>query len=221
MVRFVNFVFGFRFVVLASLASALGFFSQPEQLSWAFKSVSLFAPQAQAVEAASKDKVGKFGLEIAFVDMQAAILQTDEGKAAKVKIEKEAQSKRDALIKQQDDLNNLGQEFQAQQAVLSDESKLEKQKEIQNKMQSLRTAQLSFEQEMRRKEMEETQKIIETLQKIIDEVAKKKGYEMVFERGSGALLYASAIQDITPEVVKIFNERSKVKAKSKESEAKK
>ena len=164
---------------------------------------------------------GKASLEIAFVDMQAAILQTEEGKAAKVKIEKDAQAKRDALIKQQDDLNTLGQEFQAQQSVLSEETKLEKQKEIQNKMQSLRTAQMSFEQEVRRKEMEETQKIIETLQKIIDEVAKKKGYELVFERGSGALLYASAIQDITSDVVKIFNDRSKMKPKAKAGEEKK
>jgi outer membrane protein len=147
-------------------------------------------------------------INIAMVDMQSAILQTEEGKAAKVKIEKEAQSKRDALIKQQEDLNNLGQEFQAQQSVLSEESKLEKQKEIQTKMQALRTSQMTFEQEVRRKEMEETQKIIETLQKIIDEVSRKKGYELVFERGSGALLYASAVDDITGEVVKIYNGRS-------------
>lgn len=160
--------------------------------------------------AATGSSAAKFS--VAMVDMQAAILQTEEGKSAKVKIEKEAQSKRDALIKQQEDLNTLGQEFQSQQGVLSDESKLERQKEIQSKMQALRTAQISFEQEVRRKEMEETQKIIESLQKIIDEMARKKGYDFVFERNSGALLYAPSVDDITAEVVKAYNSRSPAKS---------
>jgi outer membrane protein len=166
---------------------------------------------AMGAEAPAAPAAASVKLSIAVVDMQKAILQTEEGKAAKVKIEKDAQSKRDALIKQQDDLNALGQEFQSQQSVLSDESKLERQKEIQSKMQALRTAQISFEQEVRRKEMEETQKIIESLQKIIDEMSRKKGYDFVFERNAGALLYAPSVEDITDEVVKLYNGRSSSK----------
>jgi outer membrane protein len=182
----------------------------PAIISCLFASALFVSPVAQAAE---KTKVS-----VAMVDMQAAILQTEEGKAAKVKIEKDAQSKRDALIKQQEDLNALGQEFQAQQAVLSEESKLEKQKEIQGKMQALRNSQMTFEQDVRRKEMEETQKIIEVLQKIIDEVSRQKGFEFVFERGSGALLYAASVTDITGDVVKLYNDRSKQKSsKNKES----
>jgi outer membrane protein len=179
-------------------------------VSGLFASALFVSPVAQAAEKAK--------VSVAMVDMQAAILQTEEGKAAKVKIEKDAQTKRDALIKQQEDLNALGQEFQAQQAVLSEESKLEKQKEIQGKMQALRNSQMTFEQDVRRKEMEETQKIIEVLQKIIDEVSRQKGFEFVFERGSGALLYASSVTDITGDVVKIYNDRSKQKgSKNKDS----
>lgn len=146
-------------------------------------------------------------LRLAFVDMQSAILKTEEGKKAKARIEKEAQTKRDELISQQEALNKMGQEFQAQQAVLSEASRMEKQREIQMKLQGLRNSQLMFEQEVRRKEMEETQKIIENLQTIIDEVAQSKGFDLVFERGAGALLYAATINDITDDVVKIYNER--------------
>lgn len=200
-------------VALASVvcwgAASLGALSA----SSLFVSGVLAASVATVATAADKSKVS-----VAMVDMQAAILQTEEGKAAKVKIEKDAQSKRDALIKQQEDLNALGQEFQTQQAVLSEESKLEKQKEIQGKMQALRSSQMTFEQDVRRKEMEETQKIIEVLQKIIDEVSRQKGFDFVFERGSGALLYAASVTDITGDVVKIYNDRSKQKSvKNKDS----
>lgn len=182
------------------------------------RAVALFgvAPLTMLVSGGARAAEPAPKLSIAVVDMQAAILQTEEGKAAKVKIEKDAQSKRDALIKQQEDLNQLGQEFQTQQSVLSEESKLERQKEIQNKMQALRTAQISFEQEVRRKEMEETQKIIESLQKIIDEMSRKKGFDFVFERNAGALLYAPAVEDITDEVVKVYNGRTASKPSKKQ-----
>lgn len=150
-------------------------------------------------------------MKLAFVDMQAAILQTEEGKQAKTKIEKEAEDKRTSLVNQQNELKKLDEEMQAQSAVLSEEAKATKQKDFQAKVQNLRTAQMSFEQEVRAKEMQETQKIFQNLSKVIDEVAKKKGYDLVFERGAGALLYASKIEDITPEVVNAYNSKHKVK----------
>ena len=66
-------------------------------------------------------------MRFAFVDMQAAILQTEEGKNAKAKIEKEAESKRQDILNQEKDLKKLDDEFQAQQAVLSDDAKKSKQ----------------------------------------------------------------------------------------------
>jgi outer membrane protein len=165
--------------------------------------------RAAAEETTAGPEKGKGGLVLALVDMQSAILKTEDGRAAKVRIEKEAQSKRAELLSQQEELNKMGQEFQAQQSVLSSASQMEKQREIQMKFQSLRSSEMNFEQEMRRKEMEETHKIIQNLQKIIDEIAKMKGYDLVFERGAGALLYAADYKDITADVVEIYNSRHK------------
>lgn len=160
-----------------------------------------FAAQAQKLS----------GLRLGYVDMQAAILQTEEGKAAKSKIEKEAEDKRKDLLNQQGELKKLDEEMQAQSAVLSEEVKVTKQKELQTKYQGFRNAQMAFEQEVRQKEMQETQKIFQNLSKVIDDVAKKKNLDLVFERGAGALLYASKIEDITPEVVSAYNSKHKVK----------
>lgn len=150
----------------------------------------------------------------AFVDMQTAILQTEEGKKAKANIEKEAESKRSKLLAQQNDLKKLDEEYQAQQSVLSEEAKATKQKDFQNKLQGLRQAQMNFEQEVRAKEAQETQKIIQKLAATVEEVAKKKGFDLVFEKGSGAVVYASNIVDITPEVVASFNAKSSSASKS-------
>ncbi len=197
----------FRWNVLI-LTGFLGLFLTAFSPAWAADSTA-----AKAANDGARKTVAD--LTLAFVDMQAAILKTDEGAKAKERIEKEAQTKRDELISQQEELNKMGQEFQAQQSVLSEATRLDKQREIQMKLQNLRNSQMTFEQDVRRKEMQETQKIIENLQRIIDEVAKKKGYDLVFERGAGALLYASAIEDITADVVKEYNKRHKLKKEAK------
>jgi outer membrane protein len=168
---------------------------------------------AQPVSAFSQGKTeaGKTmaGLKVAVVDIQSAILQTEQGKIAKSNIEKEAEDKRKELLNQQNDLKKLDEEFQKQQSVLSEDAKLSKQKEFQTKLQGLRTAQMSFEQEVRQKELQETQKIFQNLAKLVDEIAKKKKLDMVFEKGSGALLYAAKVDDLTEELVTEYNSKYK------------
>ena len=171
------------------------------------------APFAHAQGKSEPKSSAGNGFKPAFVDMQSAILQTEEGKLAKGKIEKEAEAKRQEILNQEKDLKKLDDEFQAQSSVLSEEAKRNKQTEFQAKLQKLQAARLGFEQEVRQKEMQETQKIFQNLTSIIDEVAKKKGYDMVFERGAGAVLYAAKIDDLTGEIVSLYNSRHKVSAK--------
>lgn len=147
--------------------------------------------------------------KMAFVDMQAAILQTEEGKAARAKIEKEASAKRQELMTQQADLKKLDEEFQAQQSILTADVKQTKQKEFQEKFQTFRNAQMQFEQDMRQKEVQETQKIFQKTSLIIQDISQKKLYDLVFEKGSGTLLYASKIDDITQDVVNEYNKKYK------------
>jgi len=164
--------------------------------------------------------VEKSSFKMAFVDMQSAILQTEEGKAARAKIEKDAGEKRKDLLNQQNELKKMDEDFQAQMSVLTDEAKMTKQKEFQSKFQALRNAQMTFEQDVRQKELQETQKIFQNMSHVIEDISKKKAYDAVFERGSGALLYAAHIDDITAEVVSLYNSRHKSKAKTSSKPAK-
>ena len=176
---------------------------------------SLAVPAAQGVAfAQAKVASRESGIsKLAYVDMQAAILQTEEGKIAKAKIEKEAEAKREDIVNQEKDIKKLDDEFQAQQAVLSEEAKRTKQSEFQGKFQKLQASRAAFEQDVRQKEMQETQKIFKNLTLMIEDVAKKKGYDVVFERGSGAVLYAAKIDDLTSEVVASYNAKFKVSKK--------
>lgn len=187
-----------RFAVLASTISSLS--------GLALLGHAALAPLSAQAQA-------KTSLRVAYVDMQAAILQTEEGKPAKTKIEKEAETKKKELVAQEAELKKLDEEFESQKGVLSEDVKATKMKDFQAKLASLRGAQMNFQQEVRQKEMQETQKIFQNISGIIDDVAKKKGYDFVFERSAGALLYAAKIDDLTGEVVTQYNQRHKVSKK--------
>ena len=193
-----------------ALRSLVGFFATALCAPVALGTFVLVGPlQSSTAWAAAKET--KAAAKTAWVDMQAAILQTEEGKAAKARIEKEAEGKRNTLLSQQQELKKLDDEFQEKQAVLSEADKVAKTRDFQSKLQKLREAQMGFEQEVRGKEMKETQKIFQNLAEIVEEIAKKKGYEMIFERNAGALLYAARIDDITAEAVQMYNQKYKVK----------
>ena len=152
-------------------------------------------------------------LKVAIVDVQSAILQTNEGKAAREKIEKEVTQKRQDLLNQQNNLKKLQEEFQAQQSVLSDADKQSKQKEFQTKLQAFQQAQMNFEQESRQKEAAALQKIFQNIQTEVQKIAKQKSYDMVFDKSAAVLLYANNTTDITPEVVSLYNADYKSKLK--------
>lgn len=169
------------------------------------------APEKKPVMLSSSSTKSKSNVKLAFVDVQAAILQTEEGKNARAAIETDAKPKRDGIMEQQKNLKQLEEDFLAQQAVLTDGQKRERQADFQKRFEQFQMAKMEFEKEFREKEMKETQKIFQKMAEIIEGIGKKGGYDLVFERSANALLYASAIDDLTPEVVAEYNKRHSTK----------
>ena len=74
---------------------------------------------------------------------------------------------------------------------------------------SLRNDEMKFQQEIKRKEQLATQKIAVSVSKYVNELAKSRGYEMVFEANSAGLLYLKDPVDLTSEVVEKFGKKAK------------
>lgn len=152
-------------------------------------------------------------LKIGVVDVQSAILKTNEGKAAREKIEKELGKKRQDILAQQNQLKKMQEDFQAQQSVLSDADKQAKQKEFQGKLQAFQQAQVGFDQEARQKESAALQQIFKNMQNEIQKISKQKSLDMVFDKSAAVLLYANNTADITTDLIDRYNEDYKVKDK--------
>jgi len=150
-------------------------------------------------------------LAVGVVDVQNAILLTDEGKSQREKIEKEFTEKREVLAKQEQQLKKMSDDFSVQQSILSEADKQTKQKDFQAKVQQFQKDQMNFEQEARQKESAALQGIFQNMQKEVQTIAKKKSLDMVVDKSAGVLLYAANPVDITDEVVKSYNEHFKAK----------
>ena len=81
---------------------------------------------------------GKFGV----VDMQQVILSVEEGKTARSQLEAEIKAKESELGKQKEELDKMNNEWKNQAALLSEDARMKKQQEFQEKFMTLRNAEM-------------------------------------------------------------------------------
>jgi outer membrane protein len=167
--------------------------------------LSSFSLDMVSASEAKAQSLNSSKLKICVVNVQTAILQTNEGKAAKSKIEKEAEKDRQDILAKQNQLKKMEEDFQSQQSILSDSDKLAKQKEFQIKLQDYQKSQMSFEQKTRSKELAATQEIYQKITSIVKETRKKEECSMAFDSGAGVLLDADDVKDITSKIVEKYN----------------
>ncbi len=121
----------------------------------------------------------------------------DKDLEAKTKV-KEAE--RNKLI---DDLK----EIQDKLALLSDQEKEKKQKELTTKSQQLQELDQKLKQDFRKDWDEKLRQILEDIKKVVEDLAKKEGYTFVLD--SKALLYGSKDMDVTSRIVETLNKNYK------------
>ena len=148
---------------------------------------------------------GQFGV----VDMQAVILNVSEGKAARAKLEGEIKGKEKELMNQKQELDKLNESWKKTAALLSEEARINKQKEFQEKFLALRNAEMSFQGEIKRKEAEATQKIAVKVARLVEKIARDKKLTGVFETNTAGLLYLEKPVDLTKEVIAEYEKMPK------------
>lgn len=149
-----------------------------------------------ATSAAAQTKVG-------YVDMQKAIQATSGGKKAKLELEADFNKKKKELEKKEGDLKKMGEDLEKKKAVLSDEVFQKKQVEFQEEMLKYRDVVGKSQVEIQKKERELTAPILDKMRRVIESVAKEKGFGLVLEN-SQMVLYANADADLTQEVISAY-----------------
>ncbi len=151
-------------------------------------------------------------LKFAHVDSKLIFEQYKDTKKAQGEYDKQvAKWEQDAAQKQKD-LMEMKERLEKQSLMLSDEKKkaleadfLKKKSEYEQFVQKV----YGRGGELFEKNEQFSGPIIEKIKKTIQDVANQEGYDMVFDRAAGAVVYWKKDNDLTQKVVDFLNKDAK------------
>ena len=143
--------------------------------------------------------------EVAYVDLQRALLETNEGKKAKAALEKMKKERQKKLDKRQNKLKEDIKNFQAQSAIMAKDVREKKQVELMKQEQELRVTYANLQKELAVEEAKRTNKLVARMLKIVTKLGKKRKYAAVLERKESGVLWAPSKHDLTNEVIRKFD----------------
>jgi outer membrane protein len=150
---------------------------------------------------------GAADFKAAYVDLQRALLEVDEGRDAKARLQQELSSRQKELDSEQEKLRKEKETLEKQSSAMSEDTKIKKQTELQQKVFALAQKWEAGQKEMAAKERTELQAIFAKMDPIIADIAQREGFTMVFEKTDSGLVYSPTNLDLTNELVREYNKR--------------
>jgi outer membrane protein len=169
---------------------------------------SLIAAAALAALAlASLPAPARAEQKFAYVDLQRALNEVEEGKVAKAALKREFDQKQKLLDDKKGEFDRLRQDFEKQAVVMSEDARKERQTDLERKGVELQGFFVQLQKELSDREREATRGIFDKMHAIVKEIADAEGVAMVMQ--AEALVYGAPSLDITNELVRKYNARHK------------
>jgi outer membrane protein len=161
-------------------------------------------------------------VKIGYVNLQQAVSEVDEGKAARDSLKKEFDQKQKMLDEKQNELKRMKDDLDKQMVVMSDEAKREKAAEFERKVNEMQQVYVQMQKDLSDRERDMMKLIFDKMESIIKDIAQAEGYAYVFEQQNAGLLVAPPAANMTNELVRRYNAKYKGGAPAaKKTDAKK
>jgi outer membrane protein len=142
-------------------------------------------------------------VRLAVVDMQRAILETEEGRRAKVQLKRLFESRQEQLNERQEGLKRLKADLEKQQRVLAPAAMQKRMNDYQESLVSLQKNYMDYQQELAQREAELTKQILVNLQGVVRQIGTAEGYTAIFDQSG--IVWAPTHIDLTDRVIAEFN----------------
>lgn len=149
--------------------------------------------------------------KVAYVDINRALNETADGRAAKAKLKKEFDSRQKQLDERQEEVKRLQADLQSRGDAMSDDARRKAQSDMDQKLMEVSKLYAQLQQELNQKETAATKGILSKMSSIIKSIAEAEGVTMVFDRAESGLLYAQPSLDLTNELIRRYNSSSGAK----------
>jgi len=142
-------------------------------------------------------------MKMAVVDVQRAVMQSEDGLRAQATLKKVFDSRQQELNKRQTDLQKQKEEIDKQKTVLSQAALQKKVDDWQKEMVELQQTFVEYNKELEKKQKELTDPIFERVLGAIKRIAGTDGYDLIVDRATVA--FARGDLDLTDRVIQISN----------------
>lgn len=144
--------------------------------------------------------------KIAYVDVNKILDNMNDYKKAQKKIDDEAAKWRREIAEEYDVIKGMYNKYQAEQVLLSDEVRRQREDEIMNKENAVREMQKNRfgpDGALFKKRQELVQPIQERVYTAIEDYANSKGYDFIFDKGSSSgMIFSNPRYDKTEDIMK-------------------
>lgn len=152
-------------------------------------------------------------VNIAYIDLQRVMVESEKGKEAKQVLTQEAERLKKSLDGKQDELQKMKDAIEKQGTTITPDARAEKEKQYQSKLKDYQRLATDYQTELQQKDMEVTQKMLKDVEEVIKSTGEKEKYTLIVEKSQ--VLFASPTIDITTKIINLFNEAAKKKPTKK------
>ncbi len=167
------------------------------------------APQPRLHPASGSVRVG-------IIDIQQAIIATNEGARDFEALQKKFEPKRNELTSLNAEVESLKKQLNTQGDKMNEEARATLVKSIESKQKVLQRTGEDAKNDYEQQQNEIAQRILQKMAPVIDKYAKSNGYGLLFDSSNpwpqGPLLWATAGVDLTKAIVDAYNVQSGVAA---------
>lgn len=152
----------------------------------------------------------KFGI----VDVDKVAQNSKAGKAKLAALETESKTKQAELEKEKAELDRLKKEYDDKAAVWNEDTKRQKENDLDLKGRSLQRKYLDYQDQMRKKAQEVLDPLEKSLTTAIEKLGIEQKYSVIVDQ-RGQLIYYDDKLEITNEVTRFFDARPEEKPEAK------
>jgi outer membrane protein len=149
-------------------------------------------------------------MRVAVVDVQRAVMQTEDGLRAQANLKKLFDSRQQELNKKQTDMQKEKDEIEKQSKVISQQALAARADAWQKKMMELQQVFMEYNKELEKKQKEITDPIFEKVMGIVKRLATTENFDLVIDKNTVA--YVRTDLDLTDRCIQIYNSGGAVAA---------
>jgi outer membrane protein len=141
--------------------------------------------------------------KIAVVDLQGALLQTEDGMQAAATLKNYTTKRQHDLDTRQQELSNEQEDLRKQSRVLSRKSFQRRTEHWQRRMLETQTKFIEYNKQLQKKQSDMMAPIMRKLFKVVRRAASNRGFDIVIDKA--AVPYSRSDLDLTELVVQMYN----------------